>query len=166
MSDLYNFYRFHDCCFVLGADIFHGISGLQLILFAKYSLVFVNNIVCLVLSQYFNSIKYLLWLKCLRPSCTLHVIINEFMDLTSDLMVIWIHYAKTIFYSFVLQDCLEMTIHMIDRLKLVAVLDKGSTYRQVSNIRCTLVDNKIVDHSDVVGASPVGAAPTTSSFST
>ena len=26
--------------------------------------------------------------------------------------------------------------------------------------------NKIVDHSDVVGASPVGAAPTTSSFST
>ena len=26
--------------------------------------------------------------------------------------------------------------------------------------------NKIVDHSDVVGATPVGAAPTTSSFST
>ena len=26
--------------------------------------------------------------------------------------------------------------------------------------------NKIVDNSDVVGASPVGAAPTTSSFST
>ena len=39
-------------------------------------------------------------------------------------------------------------------------------YRQVSHIRRTLVDNKIVDHSDVVGASPVGAAPTTSSFST
>ena len=39
-------------------------------------------------------------------------------------------------------------------------------YRQVSNISCTLVGNKIVDHSDVVGASPVGAAPTTSSFST
>ena len=39
-------------------------------------------------------------------------------------------------------------------------------YRQVSNIRHTLVGNKIVDHSDVVGASPVGAAPTTSSFST
>ena len=38
-------------------------------------------------------------------------------------------------------------------------------YRQVSNIRRTLVGNKIVDHSDVVGASPVGAAPTTSSFS-
>ena len=39
-------------------------------------------------------------------------------------------------------------------------------YRQVSNIRHTLVGNKIVDHSDVVGASPVSAAPTTSSFST
>ena len=39
-------------------------------------------------------------------------------------------------------------------------------YRQVSNIRRTLVGNKIVDHSDVVGASPIGAAPTTSSFST
>ena len=30
----------------------------------------------------------------------------------------------------------------------------------------TLVDNKIVNHSYVVGALPVGAAPTTSSFST
>ena len=32
-------------------------------------------------------------------------------------------------------------------------------YRKTSNIRRTLVGNKIVDHSDVVGASPVGAAP-------
>ena len=39
-------------------------------------------------------------------------------------------------------------------------------YRQTSNINHTLVGNIIVDHSDVVGASPVGAAPTTSSFST
>ena len=39
-------------------------------------------------------------------------------------------------------------------------------YRKTSNIRRTLVGHKIVDHSDVVGASPVGAAPTTSSFST
>ena len=30
-------------------------------------------------------------------------------------------------------------------------------------MRCTIVGNKIVDHSDVVGVSPVGAAPTTSS---
>ena len=39
-------------------------------------------------------------------------------------------------------------------------------YHQVSNIRRTLVGNKIVKHSDVIGASPVSAAPTTSSFST
>ena len=39
-------------------------------------------------------------------------------------------------------------------------------YREVSNISRTLVGNKIDDYSDVVGASPVGAAPTTSSLST
>ena len=39
-------------------------------------------------------------------------------------------------------------------------------YRKTSNISRTLVGNKIVDNSDVVGASPVGAAPATSSFST
>ena len=37
---------------------------------------------------------------------------------------------------------------------------------QTSNIRCTLEGNKIVDDSDLVGTSPVGAAPVTSSFST
>ena len=45
-------------------------------------------------------------------------------------------------------------------------LSQRINYRQVSNIRRTLVGNQIVDHSDAVGASPVGAAPTTSSFST
>ena len=39
-------------------------------------------------------------------------------------------------------------------------------YRQTSNIRGTLVGNNIGDDSDVVGASPVGTAPTTSTFST
>ena len=39
-------------------------------------------------------------------------------------------------------------------------------YRQVSNIRHTLVGNKIVNHSNVVGALPVGAATTTFSFLT
>ena len=33
---------------------------------------------------------------------------------------------------------------------------------KTSNIRRTFVGNMIIDHSDVVGASPVGAAPTTS----
>ena len=39
-------------------------------------------------------------------------------------------------------------------------------YHKTSNISRTLVGNEIVDNSDVVGASPVGAAPTTSSSST
>ena len=39
-------------------------------------------------------------------------------------------------------------------------------YFQTSNISHALEGNEIVDHSDVVGASPVGAAPTTPSFST
>ena len=39
-------------------------------------------------------------------------------------------------------------------------------YSKTFNISCTLSGNKIVDNSDVVGASSVGAAPTTSSFST
>ena len=34
-------------------------------------------------------------------------------------------------------------------------------YRQTSNIS-RILSNKIADHSDVFGASPVGAAPTTS----
>ena len=38
--------------------------------------------------------------------------------------------------------------------------------RQTPNIGGTLVDNKIADHSDVIGALPVGAAPTTYSFLT
>ena len=39
-------------------------------------------------------------------------------------------------------------------------------YRKTSNISHTLVGIKSVDHLDVVGASPAGAAPTTSSFLT
>ena len=53
--------------------------------------------------------------------------------------------------------------------KLVIILQRASMckeYRKTSNIRRILGGNEIVDHSDVVGASPVGAAPTTSSFST
>ena len=49
---------------------------------------------------------------------------------------------------------------------ILAHYESPSMYRKVSNIRRILVGNKIVDHSDVVGASPAGAASTTSSFST
>ena len=57
---------------------------------------------------------------------------------------------------------LSKFVHLVvcRRNKLLAILCK------TSNISRTLVGNKIVDNSDVVGASPVGAAPTTSSFST
>ena len=53
---------------------------------------------------------------------------------------------------------------MRNRHELVDICDKIE-YRQTSNISRTFVGNNIVDHSDVVDASPVGAAPTTSSFS-
>ena len=39
-------------------------------------------------------------------------------------------------------------------------------YHKTSNTRCTSVGNKLVDHSDAVGASPVGVVSTKSSFST
>ena len=39
-------------------------------------------------------------------------------------------------------------------------------YRKTPNISRTFVGNKIVNNPDVVGASPVGTAPTTSSFLT
>ena len=43
------------------------------------------------------------------------------------------------------------------------ILQQFKSYCQTSNISCTLAGNKIVDHSDVFGASPVGTAPTISS---
>ena len=51
-------------------------------------------------------------------------------------------------------------------LKKVRFRLLGIIYRQTSDISRTLVGNNIFDHSDAVGASSVGAAPTTSSFST
>ena len=43
---------------------------------------------------------------------------------------------------------------------------KNCYYCQIASISGTFVGNRIVDHSDVVGASPVGAAPTASLFLT
>ena len=59
--------------------------------------------------------------------------------------------------------CQQKRIHN----KTTATQNKLSFhYRKTSTMSRTLVGNEIVDNSDVVGASPVGAAPTTSSFST
>ena len=67
-----------------------------------------------------------------------------------------------------MQDCRIFIGKVLEILQscMKFVLSAKLQYRQVSNIRWALVGNTIVDHSDVVGASPVGAAPTTSSFST
>ena len=62
-----------------------------------------------------------------------------------------------------------MIVHDVMYLPQMWVIPDSTVqlyYHQVSNISRTLVGNKIVDHSDVVGALPVSAAPTTSSFST
>ena len=45
-------------------------------------------------------------------------------------------------------------------------MEERKKYCQISNISCTLAGNKLADHSDAVGALPVGTAPTKSSFST
>ena len=48
-----------------------------------------------------------------------------------------------------------------------AQFSENNIYSQISNISPrTLTGNKIIDNSDLVGASPVGAVPTTPSFST
>ena len=75
---------------------------------------------------------------------------------------------------FILLDLLRLSIWLIH-----CGLKKSLTFRRhfqmhflewkcrkTSNISHTLAGNEIVDNSDVVGASPVGPAPTTSSFST
>ena len=50
-------------------------------------------------------------------------------------------------------------------LRVLNVASKCNHHKPC-NIRRILIDNRIVDHSGVVGASPVGVAPTTSSFAT
>ena len=68
----------------------------------------------------------------------------------------------------ILQTTFSELFHSISIGITVKFVPEGpnGNYRKSSNISHTLVGNNIVDHSDVVGASPVGAAPTTSSFLT
>ena len=94
---------------------------------------------------------------------------------------IWIQYIYISLFKY-MQTFYEFrehrhVVYLISRFRqrlLVSIEQMSCTktnlchfnYRKTSNIRRTLLGNKIVDHSDVVGASPVGAAPTTSSFLT
>ena len=59
----------------------------------------------------------------------------------------------------------SVSLNALQKWRLKVNVWSGSRYRQTSNIRRTLIGSKLVGHSDVDGASPVGAAPTTSSFS-
>ena len=78
----------------------------------------------------------------------------------------------TKFYSqshifYILQiNLTAMVVILIDKVVGMSNDLVTNNYRKTSNISLTLVGNQNVDNSDVVGASPVGAAPTTSSFST
>ena len=61
---------------------------------------------------------------------------------------------------------LENPVRQFSNVRIIIICMIENIYRKTCNIRCTLVGIKIVDHSDVVGAVPVGPAPTTSSFLT
>ena len=87
----------------------------------------------------------------------------------------WITYVLCMInhYEYRYRDILFLLIHTLINVSQCRMFGATTvwatpyqTYRKTSNIRRILVGNKIVDHSDAVGASPVGAAPTTSSFST
>ena len=67
-------------------------------------------------------------------------------------------YIKCIAYWFISQIVFFYNVPLCSPFPL--------TYHQTSNIRRTWVGSTIVDHSNVVAASPVGAASTTSSFFT
>ena len=84
---------------------------------------------------------------------------------------LWCHNASSgqnellllMYYHILAWHDVVLTAYCIQKLMWCTT---SGWYRKTSNISPTLVGNNIVDHSDVVGASPVGAAPTTSSFST
>ena len=61
---------------------------------------------------------------------------------------------------------LENAVENVWKMATINVLSLIHGYCEISNIRHTLVGNKSINHSDVVGALPVSDAPTTSSFLT
>ena len=82
-----------------------------------------------------------------------------------DILVIHGYFLQIVDLSCCIQNNLHLSHNLIDYCT-VKRLSTKSMYRQTSNISRTLVGNKIVANSDVVGASPIGVAPTTSSCST
>ena len=79
--------------------------------------------------------------------------------------------AKQLYFQFGNVQCLFWSINIMPYRVLTSKLRTTmagfrTVHSQAFVERCTLVGNKLVDHSDVVGTSPVGAAPSTSSFLT
>ena len=75
----------------------------------------------------------------------------------------WCTYNHNIYllwkiYLYILPYLKTEMLHVVENISPI--------YRQTSDISRTSVGHIIVDNSDVVGASSVGAAPTTSSLST
>ena len=106
------------------------------------------------------------------PVCK-RLIIQNFMELTCNVICSQPHITRLkIFFTevrhinvllpFCTYDKLLIFLCMRHSIKCIS----AETYCKTSNISRTLVGNKIVDNSDVVGASPVGAAITTSELST
>ena len=77
-----------------------------------------------------------------------------------------VKYFLNLMCCVILQQQNNPTCLCAERCEVVDCYFLSWTYRKTSYISRTLVSNKIVDNSDVVGASPAGPAPTTSSFST
>ena len=93
------------------------------------------------------------------------------------LVVMWLHWwrycylAKYLWHDVALHLILQAYISTIDFIYIYQIQMRNKKnvffyYCQTSNIRGILVDNKIVDHWNVFWASPVGAAPPTTSYST
>ena len=59
-----------------------------------------------------------------------------------------------------------MLVILLTHIYASLCLNELRYYHQTSNISCSWLGDNKVDHSDVVGASPVSAAPTTSAFLT
>ena len=93
-------------------------------------------------------------MACMRHSAS--------MNSTTSFRFVWqrsVHHCSL----FSIFDFISLSIDTGRCLWYYAGFATEIMYRKTSNISRTLVGNKNVDHRDVVGASPVGAAPTTSS---
>ena len=95
----------------------------------------------------------------LQDITKVHSIYNFFSLKTS------ISFMKMLILKY-LPFCSGLNVWTLPSSGPLHICDPKQLYRKTSSIIRTLVGNKIVDNSDVVGASPVGAVPTTSSFST